>query len=115
ARAPPGAAVGAGLIVQDRLASLGAVAAGIAHELRNPLNFVSNFAELSIRQLGDARRQAGADGGDAAALERTLGTLSANLERIRDHGRRMDSTVRSILEHSRPGKPSAIRTSRPSS
>jgi histidine kinase len=95
------------LIVQDRLASLGRMVAGIAHELRNPLNFVANFAELSMKQLREAKRHTSAVAGEAASetagLEKVHGALHANLERIRDHGRRMDGIVRSILEHSRSG------------
>ncbi|HTN86468.1 MAG TPA: AAA family ATPase [Sorangium sp.] len=94
------------MIVQDRLASLGSLTAGIAHELRNPLNFVNNFAELSARLIDDI-------GGDISTLARgldddreeyltdALGDLTSNVKKIGEHGRRMEGIIRSMLDHSR--------------
>ncbi|WP_437693965.1 trifunctional serine/threonine-protein kinase/ATP-binding protein/sensor histidine kinase [Sorangium sp. So ce176] len=94
------------MIVQDRLASLGSLTAGIAHELRNPLNFVNNFAELSARLIDDI-------GGDISTLAQeldddreeylteALGDLTSNVKKIGEHGRRMEGIIRSMLDHSR--------------
>ncbi|AUX42526.1 ATPase [Sorangium cellulosum] len=90
------------MVVQERLASLGAMVAGIAHELRNPLNFVNNFAELSAKLLAQASAKP-APGDDAARMGKLLGTLELNLRKIRDHGQRMDGIIRSMLDHSRAG------------
>lgn len=88
------------MIVQDRLASLGSLTAGIAHELRNPLNFVNNFAELSLGLLRDAREQLS----DPEELARTFEDLEGNAGRILESGRRMDGIIRSMLAHSRGGQ-----------
>jgi histidine kinase len=96
------------MVVQERLASLGALAAGIAHELRNPLNFVNNFAKVSRRHLSAL----GADVATAAPrleaeqarrMERTVSNLELNLSKIDAHGERMDGIIRSMLDHSREG------------
>ena len=96
------------LVVQEKMASLGALTAGIAHEIKNPLNFVMNFAELSVDLLRDleqtvepAKAALGED--DAAYLAEIVGDLTGNLQRIREHGKRADSIVRGMLAHSRGG------------
>ena len=85
------------LIVQEKMASLGALTAGIAHEIKNPLNFVTNFAELSIDLLTDLKE----DIARGAAVDDLLTDLSGNLDKIRHHGRRADGIVRGMLMHSR--------------
>ncbi len=97
------------IIMQQKLASLGALTAGIAHEIKNPLNFVTNFAELSTdltqelredieKQKGILEPQAFED------IEDILDDLRKNAEKINEHGKRADSIVRNMLLHSR-GRP----------
>lgn len=94
------------LIVQDRLASLGTLTAGIAHEIKNPLNFVTNFATLSrdllqeLREgLGKLNEQANAE--TTADLQEVLRLLEENIAKINEHGNRADSIVKDMLLHSR--------------
>jgi two-component system NtrC family sensor kinase len=96
------------LVQTEKLASLGQLTAGIAHEIKNPLNFVNNFSELSIdlvQELEDALAAAGPsldpklreDVADLAA------TVRDNLAKVVQHGRRADGIVRNMLAHSREG------------
>jgi signal transduction histidine kinase len=94
------------LVAQERLASLGMIASGVAHEIKNPLNFVNNFAELSIdlaseivAELGRHRDRLPPD--RAAYLVEIVGDLEQNAVKIREHGRRADGIVRDMLQHSR--------------
>ncbi len=96
------------LITQEKLASLGQLTAGIAHEIKNPLNFVNNFAELSLDLIAEMReglaKQPGESGGsERRAIEELLNTLELNSRKINEHGKRADSIVRSMLQHSRGG------------
>ncbi|MBH5397098.1 PAS-domain containing protein [Bradyrhizobium sp. CNPSo 4010] len=96
------------LVHAQKMAALGQVTAGIAHEIKNPLNFVNNFAGLSMELLDELKEAAaeavGAlDAGRRAEIVETIGMLTGNLERIVEHGRRADDIVRSMLQHSRGG------------
>ncbi|MFO0201044.1 MAG: ATP-binding protein [Alphaproteobacteria bacterium] len=94
------------LLQTEKLASLGQLTAGIAHEIKNPLNFVNNFAELSVDLLAELRaamEQAGLDPALRAELEELCAMLSDNLAKVTAHGKRADSIVRNMLAHSREG------------
>ncbi|MGA3185985.1 MAG: response regulator [Bryobacteraceae bacterium] len=85
------------LVVQEKMASLGALTVGIAHEIKNPLNFVNNFADVSTDLVEDLRQGLL----EGANVEEIMAALTANLRRIRDHGERADSIVRGMLAHAR--------------
>ena len=95
-----------GLIMEAKLASLGAMVAGIAHELRNPLNFMTNFAELSAGltteiEEGLAAQRSRLPEGALADLTEALGVLRENTGRISEHGRRADAIIHGMLQHAR--------------
>lgn len=89
------------LVEQDKLASLGALTAGIAHEIKNPLNFVNNFAEVGSELFAELKEAV--NNGDKESVHSILGELEQNSEQIAKHGKRADSIVRSMMQHAKGG------------
>ncbi|TIL46959.1 MAG: hypothetical protein E5Y86_04285 [Mesorhizobium sp.] len=94
------------LVQTEKLASLGQLTAGIAHEIKNPLNFVNNFSSLSgdlITELRETLQGAVLDDKTRAEVDELSEMLKGNLDKVVQHGKRADSIVRNMLLHSRSG------------
>jgi len=94
------------LVQTEKLASLGQLTAGIAHEIKNPLNFVNNFSSVSVElidELREALESANLDGKLRTEIGEIADMLRGNLDKVVQHGKRADSIVKNMLLHSREG------------
>jgi GAF domain-containing protein len=94
------------LVQTQKLALLGQLTAGIAHEIKNPLNFVNNFSGISaelIDELRDRLKGVSLDEKARAEIEELADTLKGNFDKVVHHGRRADAIVKNMLQHSREG------------
>jgi GAF domain-containing protein len=91
------------LVQQEKLASLGQLTAGIAHEIKNPLNFVNNFSDLSIELIAEVREELAKFNEKSEDVDDILNDIEMNLKKIHQHGTRADGIVKSMLQHSRGG------------
>ena len=96
------------LIQSEKMASLGELTAGIAHEIQNPLNFVNNFSDVSSELIGEAKEEL--EKGDISEVKDLLDDLNQNLEKISHHGGRASSIVKGMLDHSRESSGEKVET-----
>jgi two-component system NtrC family sensor kinase len=90
------------LVQAEKMASLGEVTAGIAHEIQNPLNFVNNFSDVNKELIDELMTEAGV--GNIEEIKYIAADIKANEEKINHHGKRADMIVKGMLQHSRVGR-----------
>jgi signal transduction histidine kinase len=87
------------LVQREKLASLGELTAGIAHEIENPLNFINNFSEVNIEMMDELKQELSQ--GDKEGVIEIADNVIDNLKKVVDHGKRADAIVKGMLQHSR--------------